>query len=278
MGSPARVWSRPPFVRGYRQAVTHWVFACDASDEAKAVVGELLPTSDIERCPLVALIFAETWIRWRRAVADIETRGEMLGDGADAKPHPLLPHESRLRRDLLDLADRFGLDPKAEAGLAARDRAEAARPQTRSKRRQLCSSQTSADEPVGQASSGTSCVPNNRTAVVALGCISLQPSLRTNQVMAVRIDSGGIVSAAATHADSSTRKRVPSWWPGAVCCRSLHRLSHGGLRPLRIAGSRSFDRKRLHGFYRTSLVARVGGRCSAGVCTVCSSPKGRTIP
>ncbi len=118
MGSPARVWSRPPFVRGYRQAVTHWVFACDASDEAKAVVGELLPTSDIERCPLVALIFAETWIRWRRAVADIETRGEMLGDGADAKPHPLLPHESRLRRDLLDLADRFGLDPKAEAGLA----------------------------------------------------------------------------------------------------------------------------------------------------------------
>lgn len=104
----------------------HGVFAADASGEAAHVVGDLLPPSDIERFPIVALIFAETWVRWRRAVADIASRGEMLGNGSDAKAHPLLPHEARLRRDLLDLVGRFGLDPRAEAELA-RDRADAAR-------------------------------------------------------------------------------------------------------------------------------------------------------
>ena len=115
-----------PFQPGNQAGRRHGVWAADAHDEAARVVSDLLPQADIERFPIVALIFAETWVRWRRAVADIAARGEMLGEGEDAKAHPLLPHESRLRRDLLDLVARFGLDPRAEAELA-RDRADAAK-------------------------------------------------------------------------------------------------------------------------------------------------------
>jgi phage terminase small subunit len=116
----------PDFEPGNQVARRHGVWSADATDEAARVVGDLLPAADIDRYPLVALIFAETWVRWRRAVADIAARGEMLGEGTDAKAHPLLPVEARLRRDLLDLVGRFGLDPRAEAELA-RDRADAAR-------------------------------------------------------------------------------------------------------------------------------------------------------
>jgi phage terminase small subunit len=116
----------PAFGDGNQLARTQGVWAADASDEAARVVGNLLPPSDIERYPLIALIFAETWIRWRRAKADITARGEMLGDDGEAKAHPLLPVEGRLRRDLLDLVARFGLDPKSESELA-RSRADAAK-------------------------------------------------------------------------------------------------------------------------------------------------------
>lgn len=122
-GPPAR---HPDFEAGNQAARTHGVWASDATDEARRVVGDLLPEHDVVRFPLVALIFAETWIRWRRAVADIAQRGEMLGKGATAKPHPLLGVEARLRRDLLDLVGRFGLDPRSEAQLA-HDRADATR-------------------------------------------------------------------------------------------------------------------------------------------------------
>jgi phage terminase small subunit len=126
MTSPARGYSRPPFTEGNQAARKHGVWAADAAEQAERVMNDLLPPGDIERYPFVALLFAETWVRYRRAVTAINQDGEMTGEETDRKLHPLVPIESRLRRDLLDMADRFGLDPKAEAGLA-RDRADATR-------------------------------------------------------------------------------------------------------------------------------------------------------
>jgi phage terminase small subunit len=116
----------PDFEPGNQLARRHGVFAADATDEARQVVADLLSGEDIERYPAVALVFAEVWIRWRRALADIDRRGMVLGDGVDAKPHPLLSYASRFEATLLDLSGRFGLDPRSEAGLA-RDRADATR-------------------------------------------------------------------------------------------------------------------------------------------------------
>src|SRR5262249_49751691 len=61
-----------------------------------------------------------------RARADIARRGQTLGDGDDERPHPLLSHLTRCEATLLELSNRFGLDPKAE-WLLARDRSEASR-------------------------------------------------------------------------------------------------------------------------------------------------------
>ena len=126
MGEPARGYKWPDAAPGNQLARKHGVFSRDVTDEARRVVGDLLSVEDVERYPAVALVFAEVWVRWRRALADIDRRGLVLGDGVDAKPHPLLSYASRFEATLLDLSGRFGLDPRSEAGLA-RDRAEATR-------------------------------------------------------------------------------------------------------------------------------------------------------
>jgi phage terminase small subunit len=123
---PGHAPRHPDFEGGNQLARTHGVWASDAAEEARRVVVDLLPAADIERFPLVSLIFATAWVRWQRAEQDISRRGEMLGEGDAVRAHPLLGVAARLRRDLLDLAARFGLDPTSEAQLA-RDRAEASR-------------------------------------------------------------------------------------------------------------------------------------------------------
>lgn len=110
-----RGYSWPPFPK------QHGAFARDACDEAAATVSELLDEADLERFPAAALLLGELWVRYRRARADIDERGELLEDGS---PHPLLRWETQWRRQLLDLLARFGLDPKAEAELT-KVRAEA---------------------------------------------------------------------------------------------------------------------------------------------------------
>ena len=72
MSEQAKGYSWPPFEVGNRAAVTHGVWAADAADEARVVVAELLSAEDIERYPVVSLVLAETFVRWRRAMADID--------------------------------------------------------------------------------------------------------------------------------------------------------------------------------------------------------------
>jgi phage terminase small subunit len=122
-GHPAR-W--PEFEPGNQIARKHGVWSADVTVEARRVVADLLSVEDIERYPQVALVFAEVWVRWRRALADIDRRGMVIGRGKTLRAHPLLVFADRFERNLLDLCGRFGLDPRSEAGLA-RDRAEASR-------------------------------------------------------------------------------------------------------------------------------------------------------
>jgi phage terminase small subunit len=122
-GHPAKY---PDFTSNNQIARKHGVWASDVGAEARKVVTDLLPASDVERYPAVALVFAEVWVRWRRALADIDRRGMVIGNGETLRAHPLLVYADRFERNLLDLCGRFGLDPRSEAGLA-RDRAEATR-------------------------------------------------------------------------------------------------------------------------------------------------------
>jgi phage terminase small subunit len=120
-GLPARGYSWPPFEPRNQLARTHGVWAADVAEEALTVVRWLYQPDDVERHPAMALMGAEVWVRWRRALADVRKRGLVLADGS---PNPLLPVIDRCERKLLDLSARFGLDPRSEAELA-RGRADA---------------------------------------------------------------------------------------------------------------------------------------------------------
>lgn len=123
-GDPARQpRSRPPFEPGNQVARKHGVWAADVRPEARDVVSGLYDPADVERYPAMAQLGAEIWVRWRRALADIAERGEVLADGS---PHPLLRFVGQWERQLLDLSTRFGLDPRSDAALV-RERAEASR-------------------------------------------------------------------------------------------------------------------------------------------------------
>jgi len=65
-------------------------------------------------------------VRWVRASADIAKRGEVIGEGENAKPHPLLVHIASWERTMLAGLREFGLTPQGEANLA-KGRAEATR-------------------------------------------------------------------------------------------------------------------------------------------------------
>jgi hypothetical protein len=119
---PARDYSWADAAPGNQLARTHGVWAADVTDEAREILPRLFEQADIERHPLAAVLAAETWIRLRRAEADIAGRGMVLDD----RPHPLLRYVSQWHRELLDVAREYGMTPRSEAEVA-RARADASR-------------------------------------------------------------------------------------------------------------------------------------------------------
>lgn len=109
---PEGGWARrhPDFEMGNEAARTHGVWAADVDDEALEVVGALFASELVDRYPAMALVGAQAWVRRRRALADIEARGMVI----DEKPHPLLRYVHQWERTLLDLSQRFGLDPRSD--------------------------------------------------------------------------------------------------------------------------------------------------------------------
>src|SRR4051794_3997204 len=114
-GEQARGYKWADATPGNRIALKHGIYASDVVEVATNVAGDLLPPSVIERFPAMSLVFAETWVRWRRALADIDKRGMVIGD--DEKANPVLGYEGGLRRSLLELSQRFGLDPRSDVEL-----------------------------------------------------------------------------------------------------------------------------------------------------------------
>lgn len=112
-----------PYTAGNQVARKHGVWAADVPVRARELVVGLFGAETVERHPMIALRAAETWVRVRRAEADIAERGEVLEDG---KPHPLLGHLRAWDGYLLAVAREYGMTPRSEAELV-RDQADAAR-------------------------------------------------------------------------------------------------------------------------------------------------------
>jgi hypothetical protein len=108
---------------GNDAATKHGVWSADVPQRARELVDVLFGVAQAEAFPMIAVRATEVWIRLRRSEADVAERGEVLEDG---KPHPLLAHMRAWDNYLLQVSDRYGMTPKAQASLAL-ERADAAR-------------------------------------------------------------------------------------------------------------------------------------------------------
>jgi hypothetical protein len=115
------VW--PPFEGGNQAARTHGVWAKDVDEEAAEVLHALYPPELAARFPAAAALGAQVWVRRRRALADIDSRGLVIEDGkGGVRANPLLQPVTSWENTLLRIANEFGLTPRSEAELV-RDRA-----------------------------------------------------------------------------------------------------------------------------------------------------------
>jgi hypothetical protein len=122
VGKPARNYSWKTAEAGDRIALKHGVWASDVPDRARELVSAIFPPDLVERHPIIAVRAAETWIRLRRAEADIAQRGEVI----DGREHPLLARMATWDNYLLSVAREYGMTPRSEAQLVTAQ-ADAAR-------------------------------------------------------------------------------------------------------------------------------------------------------
>jgi hypothetical protein len=113
MGEAARGYRWKTAEPGDRIALKHGCWATDVPDLAREIVSELFAADLVERHPMIAIRAAETWIRLRRAEADIAQRGEVI----DGREHPLLGRMATWDNFLLSVAREYGATPRSEAQL-----------------------------------------------------------------------------------------------------------------------------------------------------------------